>query len=376
MNWLVAVEAAQGAPEAPSLLLAGLRNPEALVLLDLPKWDMCLRQARLAGVLASLQGRLANCHLLERLPHVVRDHLRAARAIADAQQRSLRWELRCIRLALAGVCDDFIVLKGSAYALAELPPSLGRLQSDVDILVPLERIGAVEHALLTNGWQGVKLEEYDQFYYRKWSHELPPLVHKERGTTIDVHHSILPIMGRLHPDSRRLLAASKRIDGTSYWRLADVDMVLHAAAHLFQDGDGSQCLRGLLDLDGLMRAFSGGSRFWEHLQARAPEMELQRPMYYALRYCDRYLGTPFPPEVLRYSATWAPPAPLLYCTDRLIHTVLHEDPRHPRHGSASRALLYLRSHWLRMPPMLLLRHLSHQLSRRFTTKSPGAERPG
>ena len=69
----------------------------------------------------------------------------------------------------------------------------------------------VEGALMLHGWSTTHHDAYDQRYYRKWMHELPPLKHNTRGTVLDVHHAILPVTARLKPDSRKLLAASRPI---------------------------------------------------------------------------------------------------------------------------------------------------------------------
>ena len=89
----------------------------------------------------------------------------------------------------------------------------GRMCSDVDILVPRERLDLFERALLANGWVHVTLEPYDQLYYRRWTHELPPLVHRDRLTAVDVHHGILPVTSRLKPDLTRLLAQARALPG-------------------------------------------------------------------------------------------------------------------------------------------------------------------
>ncbi len=84
------------------------------------------------------------------------------------------------------------MLKGAAYLVADLPSSAGRLFSDVDILVPKPRLPEVESHLTMHGWMTTHHSGYDQRYYRERMHELPPMEHVHRGTTIDVHHTILP----------------------------------------------------------------------------------------------------------------------------------------------------------------------------------------
>jgi hypothetical protein len=304
--------------------------------------------------------------LLEHVPAAARNHVQGARLVAGSQERVIRWEVYCIKRALLSLETEFVLLKGAAYIFSALPFSRGRIQSDVDILVPESKLRAVESALLARGWVHVKLEKYDQRFYREWSHELPPLYHPERATVVDVHHNILPQTGRLHPDPEKLLQAAEPIPGTPYKRLSAPDMVLHTCAHMFQDGDLQRALRELTDIDGLLRAFSGASSFWDRLLQRAEEMDLYRPLFYGFRYASEVLRTPIPSQVIAHSLQWAPPRPVLALMDVLVREALV-----PKQTGASawgtrsaRWLLYVRSHWLRMPPALLVRHLLHQSLRR------------
>ena len=111
-------------------------------------------------------------------------HLTAARTVADHERRILSWEVNRIERALAGVNGSCILLKGAAYSILDLGLARGRISSDVDILVPKTSINKVEKALLDHGWDHIKLDDYDQYFYRRWSHELPPLQHRDRGTVL------------------------------------------------------------------------------------------------------------------------------------------------------------------------------------------------
>src|SRR3546814_13428481 len=80
--------------------------------------------------------------------------------------------------------------------MAELPSARGRLFSDIDFMVPRARIEEVEHRLLDAGWEPAVADEYDQLYYRRWTHQIPPLRHFRRNTVLDVHHTIVPLTAR------------------------------------------------------------------------------------------------------------------------------------------------------------------------------------
>src|SRR5262249_36704643 len=289
---------------ATDLLRLGLSNPRNLTSLTLKEWDVVIQQGRKAAMLAKIHALLDESKLLHLIPSAPKAHLEAAHVVASDQERVIRWEVYCVQRALARVAPNFVLLKGAAYILSKLPIARGRIQSDVDVLVPKSELIAAEAALLANGWKHVKLEKYDQRYYRNWSHELPPLYHSERGTIIDVHHNILPETGRLHPDPNKLLERAEPINGSACRRLCPVDMILHSAAHLFQDGDFHQGVRELADVDGLLRFFGAQRGFWEDLLQRAPEMNLHRPLFYALRYSGRFLQTPIPDFFISAAQLW------------------------------------------------------------------------
>src|SRR3546814_213941 len=161
------------------------------------------------------------------------------------------------RRALAPLGVPVILLKGTAYVAAGLAAGEGRSIGDLDIIVPRESLDAVQDALLAAGWEWVKEDAYDDLYYRRWMHELPPLIHKERDRMIDVHHTILPLTARPRPDAAAMIADSIALEN-GLRTLCPEDMIIHAAAPLFAHGDLAGGLRNLWDIDRLLREFAGG----------------------------------------------------------------------------------------------------------------------
>ncbi|MEQ6340624.1 MAG: nucleotidyltransferase family protein [Gammaproteobacteria bacterium] len=343
---------------------AALRRPAILADLKLREWDVLLRQARRAGLLGRLAYMVEDHGLWSAIPDSPRQHLRSAAAMADKVGREVRWEVDRIHRALADVVDGVILLKGAAYVMAGLAPARGRIFQDVDILVPRAQLNEVESTLLFHGWAGVYSDRYDQRYYREWMHELPPVRHIERQAILDVHHTILPLTARLRPDADRLRAEAIGIpDHPGLKVLAPADMVLHSAVHLFYDGDFARGLRDLADMDALLRHFGTNTAFWSALLAHSHAHDLVRPLFYALHYCAKVLGTPLPPEFLeKVRAAANPGASTLRAMDWLLARGLRPDhPTCALPGSRlARQVLYVRSHWLRMPPLPLARHLFHK----------------
>lgn len=355
------------------VLLRALVEPDSLRGLTLRQWDLLLRQARTAKVLARIAVRADEAGLTETLPERVRDALRAARKISDYRQKTLRWEIRRVQAALRDLDVPILLLKGAAYELADLPPARGRIASDVDIMVPREALAPVEAALLRHGWGHALSEPYDQRYFRAWMHELPPLVHRERGGNLDVHHAILPPTSRLRPDTAKLWASAVALPGSGLRVLSPADMVLHSAAHAFHDGEIALALRDLADVHDLLVHFGRQPDFWPGLVPRAEALDLARPLYYALHYAAMMLGTPVPEAVAAQARRRAPGRLLRAAMDRLVPPVLSPShPDHPPRGqSRATLLLYIRSHWLKMPPGLLTLHLARKAYSRHVRRAAG-----
>ena len=354
---------------AHRLLLAALRAPENLPTLPSADWELLLRVARRARLLGRLESDLPQAGLPGSIPPRAAAHLRAARNVIEHRKTLASWEVNRILWALKGLEVPLILLKGAAYVLAELPPARGRIFADVDLLVPEELIGKVEERLLGRGWFKMQIDPYDDRYYRVWMHEIPPLRHRERGTEIDIHHRLLPKTSRLKSDPAPLFAAARGLADPRLRVLAPADMVLHALVHLFLEGDPDEGLRlrDLVDVHDLLCYHGQEPGFWAGLGPRARELGFERPLFYGLHHVYRLLGTPIPPDVLQALEDAAPPWPIRQLMDHLIPLALL--PGHPdypsRWAAFSRWLIYVRAHWLRMPPVLLARHLSYKAWLRF-----------
>jgi hypothetical protein len=349
-----------------NLILRAVGSPEDLRELTTPQWDLLLRllwKCRLIGRVA-LSCDAAG--ITDSLPQKVQQQFESALVLIDKQRQLVTWEANRVGWALQGLEVPVVLLKGAAYMLSGFEFERGRLFADLDVMVPVDDLARVEERLKQRRWRFIELNAYDERYYRVWSHELPPMRHFEREVELDVHHTILPLTSRLTPDREKLWERTQALPGTPFRILAPEDMVLHSAVHLFHDGDLTDAVRDVLDLDGLMRLFSKQPEFWDMLMLRAGELGLARPLFYALRYCNRFLDTPVPDHVMASSNEHAPPAPVRFVMDAMVPRALF--PQNPDKSNAAtgfaRWMLYTRSHWLRMPPSILLPHLVRKSLRR------------
>jgi hypothetical protein len=323
-------------------------------------WTSLIALARAESLIGSLAWRLKGM----RLPADVEALLEAARRDGEAARTQALWEAEMARRALAPLGVPVLLLKGTAYAAAGLEAGRGRSIGDLDILVPGAALPDVERALLAAGWEWVKEDPYDDFYYRRWMHELPPLIHRERDRMIDVHHAIVPLTARPRPDMAAMIEARVPLaDGL--FVLSPPDMIVHAAAHLFADGDLAGGLRNLWDIDRLLREFSErDSDFQPKLRDRAERHGLLPAVARAARLAHHIYQTPVRCQapnskslVLKGSGKEKigyriPAADRLY-----VRRLLARDGWGRARRPFTRFAFYVRSHLLRMPPLMLARHL-------------------
>jgi hypothetical protein len=345
------------------LVAAVLRDPTITLPWSGRQWSLLMQQARLSGLLARAWAgqQTAGAHRALLIPGPVAAHMEAAERVCRAQHAEIHREVGHLARALESLDAPVVLLKGAAYVMAGLPAATGRVFSDIDIMVPKHAIAQAEALLAMHGWMSDHHSAYYQRYYREWMHELPPMHHVQRGTVLDVHHTILPETARLRPDPRKLFQDAIPLPGhRQLCVLSPADMLLHSMTHLFMNDDMSHALRDLSDLDLLLGHFGAQPDFWDGLVDRAAALDLTRPLYYGLRYTSKVWGREAPAAVTRRLNTHAPAAPLRWLMDTIWLRVLrspHASAAPPWQALALFALS-VRGHWLRMPPLLLVRHLT------------------
>lgn len=95
-----------------------LVDPRASAGWSLREWDLCIRQAVRADLLARLASDFRNAALLDTIPKVARNHLISAEILAAKHVRDVAYELERIHEALAPLELPVVLLKGAAYRAA------------------------------------------------------------------------------------------------------------------------------------------------------------------------------------------------------------------------------------------------------------------
>lgn len=340
---------------------AALRQPGLLPQLSILDWEVLIRQARRAQLLGRVACMVEAQGSMDAVPDAPRAHLAAAMIVAEAQHAESLRELRHIDRALAHTGVRPVLLSGAAYVAAGLLPAMGRLFNTIDILVPEGRLLEAETALLAGGWVNSHQSDYQQLHYRQWNYRVPPMRHVRRQTNLNIHHAVRPQTKRFVSISEPLLGRARVLPNLpGFAVLADTDMVLQCIVHLFHDDDFAQSLLALSDLDLLLRHFGRVPAFWSNLLERAQELDASRPLHYGLRFAHRLLATPVPLPTLEAADAGGPGRMVSTLSDWLWTRALR--PQHSTTSSRGTATalfaLRMRANWLRMPPLVLLRHLT------------------
>ncbi len=323
--------------------------------------DLLIRQSRKCLLLPQVAQQLLP-YQSQFNPALVR-HLQSARIISQAQVAGIHWELNRLQNALSKSDAPIILLKGAAYLAQELPHSSNRLYGDIDLLVPESEISHIEELLKWSGWISSHHDDYDDRYYRRWMHEIPPLQHASRASVLDVHHRILPPTAKITVPGEPLIEHAIHCAAFPFFKvLSPVDQVMHSSAHLFSEGETDHGLRDLLDIYQLIQYFQKDEpQFIEKWIERSNTLGLSRFTYYALRYLRHFLWPSLPLELERSCRD--KPSPF---TQRMMHKLMiqlllpnHMTCRTPLSPSLEKAL-FIRGHYLRMPLHLLIPHLARK----------------
>ncbi|HRP75018.1 MAG TPA: nucleotidyltransferase family protein [Rhodocyclaceae bacterium] len=347
-----------------AIVASVLRHPPVIRDFDPSHWSELVRQARAAEMLGQLRATIHAAGMIPEVPARPLHHLEVGWRLSLRHRSAVDWEVRHVRDALGELGLPVILLKGAAYCVAGYRAAEGRVFNDIDFLVPKASLPDVEIRLIRRGWLPATISDYDQRYYRNWSHELPPMDHRSRGTVLDVHHTIVPPVSGILPDPDALIRSASPVDVTGlemFSVLAPPDMVIHSACHLFL-GEFHKGLRDLYDLHVLMTDFGREESFWTGLQARAVATGLALPTLDAMTQAHRVFGTAVPEDVMRglraQVGAISVPRVRAWMFDKILR------PPHPscdtRVVRFARWLAFVRSHWLRMPLPLLVYHLGHK----------------
>ncbi|MFC3121984.1 nucleotidyltransferase domain-containing protein [Agaribacter flavus] len=236
-------------------------------------------------ILARVAHSLVEQDLIDTIEPRAQRHFRNALLMSNKQQLQVWEEAELLVSQLDGVSPFLIFLKGAAYSLsAKLTTNkvaAGRIYSDIDVLVDRESLKLCEQTLAIKGWLAQEVTDYDDKYYRKWAHEIPPMSHGKRGTIIDIHHNIVPLISKVAPNVNKLLNHAVNL-GDGIWVLSPAAQFVHSAIHLFRNEEFDSAFRDLTDLHIMLKA--GGAEFEQAIIEVAEEIGFSKEAALAFHF--------------------------------------------------------------------------------------------
>ncbi|MFC3051184.1 nucleotidyltransferase family protein [Kordiimonas pumila] len=268
----------------------------------------------------------------------------------------LQFEINRLQRALLGSDIKAVLLKGGAYVASDLKAGRGRRVSDLDILVVEADIKKTEKLLLEAEWafDETTANPYDQQYYRENMHELPPLRHTKRRTILDVHHCLLPKTARVKIRSELFFDTIKPFANTGLYTFDELDTFIHSAIHSFADGSFDTPARSVLELWYLLQDIpeTKDEALWHRAQATGAE----KPVSYALWAVGAFLDEERANALLTRSSVKL---------SVLVRWCFRQKLEKPDQAYFAKLVLYIRSHYMRMPMGKLVGHLAVKLFRRL-----------
>lgn len=341
-----------------SRLITLYLDPSSASKLTLEDWSSALLILRKAKMLARYAIRLRDTSNLSSLPNGVQRHFNNALTMAQRQAAQTVFEARAFQDIVSTIGVRPVFLKGAGYTLSNCGAATGRIYSDIDILVSKENIEQVEKMLAIHGWLHQEISDYDEQYYRNWAHEIPPLVHGERGTILDVHHNLVPIVSgkSLNMDAlmQSCLCSVGEVDV-----FTPAGQFFHSAIHLFFNDDVSSAYRDLNDLYLLIQFHE--QSIGDELPKLVEQFGFEREIHLALHYLNKWYDYPVPDKLLstydKYQITGV---------EHFIFNIVTQ-PIHEaidcKYQNLALWLAQVRGHLLKMPIKTLIGHTCQKLWR-------------
>ncbi len=268
--------------------------------------------------------------------------------------------------------NKLIVLKGAGYVIADSKAAKGRIFSDIDLLVLKDDIPKVERALHLFGFVSDTDSEYDQKYYREWAHEIPPLRHFQRGTVLDVHHNIIPVVSGRAPNIEFFFESTIETEyGVEVLRPAA--MFLHSAIHLFFSEEFTNGFRDLSDLSLLLDEIVCDADEVNCLFELAQNTGFENELFLAFRYLERVFDRQIPAHIYQRFKQPLPKGIRLGLNDFIFGKVLAADHRlvDVKFRGLAQWLAFVRGHLLKMPFNILVKHTVSKLWRSIVKSVTG-----
>ena len=334
---------------------APIENPEIVKTISVGEWNILISQSRFHDLIPFIYQIINDHGLYDEVPDPIKDLLTGYKVRLAYQQTLFLWESSKLNELIINTEYPVILLKGMAYLEGKLGTYQSRGFADIDLLVPEIHFKNFETLLLKNGWEFRELNDYDDHYYREWSHASPPMKQKQSGVELDLHHHISSPLSDIKIDNKLLFNNIQLIHQSNFYRLSDLDVILHCANHFIYFDDVNGKLKDLLLIYYLLIQFES-SDIWTQLYQRSLELGLTKTLYYMTRLLECYFKIE-PPITIKNKINYSAKGVLKHLVfDLLKYCIAPKNPDGLLIKIMS-VLLLIRYQWTRYPLKILLVHL-------------------
>ncbi|HRJ42452.1 MAG: nucleotidyltransferase family protein [Caldilineaceae bacterium] len=286
----------------PTLLLDCLHEDpqrvtaDRLAALDPAAWDGLLALASDKQVIEFFYARLSGRGWASLLPLQVVQRLEQVSLRNAAHNLALSAELKRMAALFHAQKIPIVVLKGTYLAAVVYGNLALRKMVDMDLLVPVEKLGQAAALLEAQGYQ--PRTTYTVETGMQISQHLPRFV-KPAVASIELHWNIVaPDRGcAINPNELWTRAESVTLAGVPLLGLGKEDLLLHLLLHVSYGHRFEMGLRPACDVAAIIRHF-GEALDWSLVMARARNWQAQRGVYLALRLAQEMVGAAVPEVVL------------------------------------------------------------------------------
>lgn len=339
-------------------LVEVLHEPERVENWSNAEWQDAILVFRFSRLLASMKYRLEEKDQFESLPDNVRFHLESAAVLAERQVQQVLFEVSELQSLFSATPEIRpVLLKGAAYIANGTRNSKGRICSDIDLLVERKFLNQSESLLMKSLWRHNDISDYDEKYYREFAHEIPPLIHLERATVLDLHHNIYMSISNRAPKIEVFLNHLQKSPAGLYTLTAPAAFI-HSVIHLYLNEDIKFGLRDVYDQWKLCEEFSS-EQFWQDCINISRDCGFLFELMLSIGVIKSFFNLRLPEFVetiytseskaLRFKFWW----------------VIYQHAFTPEHflvntkrATAARMLVVFRGHWAKMPLSILIKHTS------------------
>lgn len=348
-----------------NLLIDLITRKKSALQLEKSDWCGVVALARQLGFLPFLYQIALEENALKLIPSSVASQLKSSNYELLKQHDSVNWHLLQLRKDNPAALK-ITLLKGAAYIVGGKKNAQYRLLSDIDLLVEKKFLNDAEFWLFINGFAVSISDEYDDYYYRQWMHELPPFVNSKSGLVVDLHHNLLPISSKRHIDASLIIDNGVELEQNLVVP-NDEDLIIHSAVHLIQDSVFNRSLRDLCDQYWLLSDFIDRNRTSTSLIERAKSLSLGIDLAKSLSLMSEVLGRSlsneelaFVEQMLRRKRLWIVEKK---CYVIMLHQPVVSEWKVEHHAASF--YLFIKSHLIKMPVKLLIKHAGMKLYKRI-----------